>query len=59
MLDISAGRVDAIRKKWGSAVDGLEEHDLLDTPHPFQWLYWRLLAEQQDLRRMFGEEVIE
>ncbi len=58
-LDISAGRVDAIRKKWGSAVDGLEEHDLLDTPQPFQWLYWRLLAEQQDLRRMFGEEVIE
>ena len=57
-LDISADHVDAIRKKWDSAVDRLEKHGLLDTPHPFQWLYGQLLAEQSELRRMFGEEVI-
>ena len=51
-FQMSAERVDAIRKYWAPAVDRLEALDLLDTAWPFHWIYRLLLAESEDLDRI-------
>jgi hypothetical protein len=55
-LDISAERVNSLRKKWESAVDKLEEEGLLDTDYPYQWIAQRYLEEQREWRELLEKE---
>ncbi len=54
-LDISAERVNSLRKRWEPAVDKLEADGLLDIDYPYQWISQRILEEQREWRELLGE----
>ena len=54
-LDISAERVNSLRKRWEPAVDKLEADGSLDIDYPYQWICRRIAEEQREWRELFGE----